>query len=210
MIEQPALTYPDRIRLPMRFDPDRLHADLAALRGESWTEHFVRQNYEGEWSALPLRSTAGATHPIMKIYSDPIATAFEDDALLARTPGFRELLDSLECPLRAVRLMRLAPGSVIKTHSDHDLAAEEGKARLHAPIVTGPGVEFLLNGRPVTMAPGELWYLRLADPHSVRNRGRADRVHLVIDVEANDWLYRQLALGAGLTPTAPPPDRVYP
>lgn len=196
MFEQSPRSYPDRIRLPLAFDPVRLRADLAALGGETWTEHFVRQNYEGEWSALPLRSTAGATHPIMKIYSDPTATTFEDDAVLAQTPCFREVLGAIECPLRAVRLMRLAPGSTIKTHSDHDLAAEEGKARLHLPITTGPGVTFLLNGRLVAMAPGELWYLRLADPHSVTNRGSEDRVHLVIDVEANDWLYQQLDLGA--------------
>jgi hypothetical protein len=38
------------------------------------------------------------------------------------------------------------------------------------------------------MAPGSAWYLRLSDPHSVSNNGAADRVHLVIDALANDWL----------------------
>ena len=35
-------------------------------------------------------------------------------------------------------------------------------------------------------------YLRLSDPHSVANNGAADRVHLVIDAEMNDWLRMQL------------------
>jgi quercetin dioxygenase-like cupin family protein len=192
--QQPS--YPDRVRLPLCFDPAGLREDLAAVMAEHWQEHFVRQNYDGEWSAMPLRAAEGETHPIRKIYSDPGATRFVDEPLLARTPHFRALLDSLECPLRSVRLMRLAPGSEIKTHEDHDLAAEQGKARLHVPVTTGPGVEFRLNGRPVEMAPGELWYLRLSDPHGVTNRGETDRVHLVIDTQMNDWLRAQLDGGA--------------
>jgi hypothetical protein len=79
---------------------------------------------------------------------------------------------------------------MIKEHRDHDLAAEHGAARLHIPIVTNPAVDFVLNGRRVVMAAGECWYLRLSDPHSVDNGG-ADRIHLVIDIVANDW-FRQL------------------
>jgi hypothetical protein len=33
-----------------------------------------------------------------------------------------------------------------------------------------------------------MWYLRLADTHSVVNRGTSDRVHLVIDAEPNAWM----------------------
>lgn len=187
--------YPDRIRLPLAFDAEGLRCDLAAVTGEHWQEHFVRQNYEGDWNAMPLRSPAGETHPIRKIYSDPSATEFVDEPLLDRTPHFRAVLDALRCPLQSVRLMRLAPGSEIKTHADHDLGAEQGKARLHVPITTGPGVEFRLNNRPVAMAPGELWYLRLSDPHGVTNRGDADRVHLVIDALMNEWLHAQLTQG---------------
>jgi hypothetical protein len=42
------------------------------------------------------------------------------------------------------------------------------------------------------MAPGSAWYLRLADPHRVVNRGTSDRVHLVIDAVVNDWMLRLL------------------
>jgi hypothetical protein len=44
------------------------------------------------------------------------------------------------------------------------------------------------------MAPGEGWYLRLSDPHTVANRGDTDRVHLVIDARMNDWLAEQMSL----------------
>jgi len=184
--------FPDRLLLPLRFDPQRLAADLEALSDVTWTEHFVRQNYEGDWSAIPLRAAEGATHPIMMIFSSPAATVFVDTPCLARSPYLREALASFGCPLQCVRLMRLAPGSAIKEHSDGDLAFEYGFARLHIPIVTNPDAAFWLNGRRVTMEPGSLWYLRLSDPHRAINAGAADRVHLVLDVVVNDWLERLL------------------
>lgn len=172
----------------MTFRPERLRADLEALAAVDWTAHFVRQNYEGNWSALPLRSPAGETHPIRMINPDPAATHFVDTALLDATPYFRSVIETFACPVRVARLMRLTPGSVIKEHSDPDLDAEAGVARIHVPITTNPDVEFKVNGAPVAMAPGETWYLRLSDPHTVANRGQTDRIHLVIDMEVDAWL----------------------
>lgn len=192
--QQPA--WPDRVRLPFAFEPNALCADLASLEGTAWTAHFVRQNYTGDWSVLPLRHKSGAIHPISKIYSDPLATEFVDTPLLPRLPAIAAAMATFRCPLRAVRLMRLTPGSAIHEHDDLDLAAEQGFARIHVPVTTNPGVEFLLNRMPVNMAPGEVWYLRLSDPHSAANRGSEDRVHLVIDAEVNSWLAAQLTKGA--------------
>jgi quercetin dioxygenase-like cupin family protein len=135
-----------------------------------------------------LRGKAGARHPVMMIYSDPTATSFEDTPMLQACPYFRKVLDAFECPLRAVRLMRLTPGSRIKEHADLELSVEEGTARIHIPVVTNPGVEFYLNGSRIVMAAGSAWYLRLSDPHRVHNNGDGDRVHMVIDAVANDWL----------------------
>jgi hypothetical protein len=98
------------------------------------------------------------------------------------------VLGAFECPLQAVRLMRLAPGSVIKEHSDLELSFEEGTVRLHIPVSTNDGVDFRLNGLRCTMPAGSCWYLRLSDRHSVANRGKSDRVHMVIDALVNDWL----------------------
>lgn len=183
--------WPDRMRLPLAFDPAPLAADIAALERGDWTAHFVQRNYEGDWSALPLRAPAGAVHPVQQIYSAPDATAFVDTPWRARMPAVSAAIDAFACPVRSVRLMRLAAGSVIKEHTDFDLDAAQGFARIHVPIRTNADVDFRLNGTRVTMAPGEAWYLRLADPHSVANRGRAARIHLVLDLMVNDWLLRQ-------------------
>ncbi|MBS0297042.1 MAG: aspartyl/asparaginyl beta-hydroxylase domain-containing protein [Proteobacteria bacterium] len=194
------MAFPDRLKLPLAFDPARLRADLAALAGTSWTEHFVRQNYEGDWSAMPLRMAADARHPVMMIYSDPNKSDYQDTLMLAASPYFREVLGSFDCEVHAARLMRLTPGSTIKEHSDGDLDAEHGRARIHIPITTGPDVVFELNRRRVDMAPGEAWYLRLSDPHRVFNRGGTDRVHLVVDVLMNGWLEGLMRDAAEATP----------
>jgi hypothetical protein len=190
------MRFPDRLRLPLAFDPIALVHDLDALASAEWTDHFVKQNYAGNWSAIPLRAKAGARHPIMMIASDPTATQFEDTPQLHSCPYFREVLSRFRCPLRTVRLMRLTPGSRIHEHTDLDLGFEDGTVRLHVPIVTNPCVSFLLNGSPVVMRPGTAWYLRLSDPHSAANDGDCDRVHLVIDAIADEWTRDLLAAAA--------------
>lgn len=186
------MNIPDRCKLPLAFDPKQLANDLKALQETQWIEHFVRQNYEGNWDVIPLRGKAGATHPVMMIYSDPGCVDFQNTPFLEKTPYIQSVLSTFECSLHAVRLMRLAVNSKIKEHRDYDLDVESGVMRLHIPIVTNDAVDFQLNQSRVVMAPGECWYLRLSDPHSVVNNGESDRVHLVIDVEVNDWLKQQL------------------
>ena len=181
-------TLPDRLRLPFTFDPGLLARDLQGLASVGWIAHFVQQNYDGDWSVIPLRGKAGATHPVMMIYSDPTATEFEDTPMLRDCHYFREVLAAFECPLRAVRLMRLTPGSVIKEHTDLELSVEEGTARIHIPVVTNPDVEFYLNGTRIMLEAGSAWYLRLSDRHSVHNKGATDRVHMVVDATVNGWL----------------------
>jgi hypothetical protein len=188
----------DRVRLDLRFDAQALVEDLDRLVSCEWIDHFVQQNYEGSWQVLPLRGKAGETHPVMQIYSDPTCKHFEDTALLDSTPYFREVLETFQCPLRAVRLMKLTPGSRIKEHTDYDLAAENGEARLHIPITTNEKVTFLLNGTRVRMDAGECWYLRLSDPHSASNAGDTDRIHLVIDTEVDPWLRAHLQSAVGV------------
>jgi hypothetical protein len=161
---------------------------MANFSPAQWIEHFVKQNYDGDWSVIPLRGPAGARHPVQMIYSDPIRSDFEDTPMLTGSPYFRDVLNALACPLHAARLMRLTSGSVTKEHHDYDLSYEQGMVRIHSPVTTNDGGNFRLNGARCVMAAGSSWYLRLSDPHSVANRGSSDRVHLVIDAVVNDWI----------------------
>ena len=184
--------FPDRLRLPFCFDPALLARDLASLSSDAWLRHYVRQNYEGDWSVIALRGPAGETHPRRMIYANPTCENIVDTPLLDACPYFREVLSAFHAPLRTARLMRLTAGSAIKEHEDLELSFEDGKVRLHIPVITNDDVEFLLNRTRVVLEAGTCWYLRLSDRHSVANRGKQDRVHLVVDADVNDWIGRVL------------------
>ncbi len=178
----------DRIKLPFSFDVEKMQQDLQSLNNTKWVKHFVTQNYQGDWSIIPLRGPADASHPILMSYSDPNCTEFADTPFLRSLQYIPKVLATFQCPLLSVRLMKLSADSEIKTHSDFDLNAEMGTARLHIPIITHEKVTFLLNNKVVPCQAGECWYLRLSDPHSVTNQSDIDRVHLVLDVSMNAWL----------------------
>lgn len=187
---------PDRIRLRREFDSPVMAAEVDALLVGDWIKHFVTQNYEGDWSVIPLRGPSGAEHPVMMIYSDPTCSSFVDTPYLDHCPAIQRALDTFKCPLLAVRLMRLGPGSIIKEHCDHDLDFEQGTVRLHIPVTTNDKVAFRLNGELVALVAGSCWYLRLSDRHAVSNGGTTDRVHLVIDASVNGWLEEELRNGS--------------
>jgi hypothetical protein len=43
-----AARFPDRLRLPLEFEPERLAADMANFGRAEWIAHFVKQNYDGD------------------------------------------------------------------------------------------------------------------------------------------------------------------
>lgn len=186
--ERKEYVFPDRLKLPFQFSAEKLANDLSVLKRTEWTEHFVKQNYEGDWSAIPLRSPIGETHPIRMIYSDPSAKEFVETIYLKQCPYFQEVLSHFKCDLGVVRLMKLSAGSIIKEHYDYDLCYEDGAVRFHIPVVTNPEIEFYLNNERIILNAGECWYLRLSDPHRVNNFSTEDRIHLVVDATVNDWI----------------------
>ena len=65
--EDPALSIsllPFTVRLLQQYDALRLQADLRQIDESEWISHFNTQNYDGDWSGVPLRGPTGATHPI--------------------------------------------------------------------------------------------------------------------------------------------------
>ena len=102
----------------------------------------------------------------------------------------------MECRKTNVRLLRLEPGGELKEHTDPQLNLQfQNQVRLHVPVFTNELVEFMLNGTAVPLLPGELWYMRLSDPHSVRNHGYTERIQLSIDVVVNEWIEKMIVQG---------------
>jgi hypothetical protein len=175
------------LKLPFRFDPARLKQDFGQIQFSDWVPHFNTGEYEGDWSAVPLRSVDGKTG---HIYPDPTAGTerFADTALLEPCSYFREVIATFQCPKQSVRLLRLGAGSRIREHRDYCLSFEDNELRIHIPVTTSPEVEFYVAGERVFMLAGEAWYVDFNQPHRLYNGGSEDRIHLVIDCVVNDWV----------------------
>ena len=179
------------LQLPFLFDSRLLQQDVDALSAMPWQPHYQVKHYDGEWSAIPLRSIDGKTNNV--IVSPVADTRYCDTVFLDKSPYLKQVLQHFECPLQAVRLLKLNAGSMIKEHRDAELNFEKGEIRLHIPVYTHPGVEFLLDKEPMELKAGECWYMNFNLPHSLHNKSHIHRVHLVIDAVVNDWVTQLFA-----------------
>jgi mannose-6-phosphate isomerase-like protein (cupin superfamily) len=177
----------DRSRLAMNFDVETLQRETRELVGR-WPPYVY-------YSVIPL-TMPGEPKPDVTDFSDPDWTTWIDTPALRSCPSYQAVLDSLRCRKTNVRMMRLEPQGRVDVHTDPQLNLDfRNQVRLHVPIFVTDDVEFVLNDRPVPLKPGELWYMRLSDPHRVHNRGQAERIQLSIDVVVNEWVEKLIVDG---------------
>ncbi len=174
------------IRLPLRFDAERLANEVLAFDEASWKPH--PQGYAGN-SALSLISAFGDPT------NDATAGRMLPTPFLARCPYLRQVLSTFGAPLGRTRLMRLDGNAEATAHADTNYYWAE-RMRLHVPIVTTPRVEFLCGDRRVNMAPGEAWIFDTWRIHNVLNPEPTRRIHLVSDTVGSEELSALVAGGA--------------
>lgn len=184
-------------KLPCHVDLLALQDELARLleaTGVSWVDHVNRKDYSGGWDVLPLRCQRvhAEAHPVLQGFAIANGEDWQDLPVLITCPAIKAFLQTLKCPLKSVRLMRLKAGAEIKPHRDYGLSLEYGEARLHLSLQTSTKIRFLINGQDVPMREGELWYINADQIHAVQNLGDEDRINLVIDCIANAWLQEQI------------------
>lgn len=178
----------DRVRLPFTFDAAKMQQELEALD----LSQFVY------YDAIPLRAPAHMVDtslplpPPAEDYADGSWTDWLDTPVLAQLPYLKSVIATFQehTTVNLVRLLRMAPHSVVKEHTDPTLGLHIHKSmiRLTVPIISNDGVTFYLNNEPVPMQPGECWYLRLTDPHRVINDGATARINMTIDMIPNEWI----------------------
>ena len=195
------------LKLPFQFDEQKLVHDLSLIIENKWIAHFNTGGYEGEWKAIPLYASDGNEANIFAVAKDD--SSIKETAILKKCHYLKEVLDSFKCPMLSVRILKLSAGAVIKPHRDHELGYEDNNFRLHIPITTNEQVYFILDGMHLKMLPGECWYTNVNYVHSVANKGKSDRVHLVIDGQRNAWsddLFFSLASPESFRPMPPEED----
>lgn len=217
MMDSASLPRPFRpdsaVRMRLTFDAGPLATEVAALGTQAWQTHFNADYHDGDWSGLPMLTANGngdsLVVPRAETQSTNVAQAMQPTSYATRCPQLVTAIRSLHCPIKSARLLRLAPGAVIRKHADHDLVWGDGEARLHIPVLTHDRVEFYVDGARVVMQPGECWHLDLSKPHRVQNLGASECIHLVVACGVNEWLEQHVR--AGWTPfttqqTAPAQD----
>ncbi len=186
-------SYKDRVKLPLSFDVEKLLPEFEALKLDGFEYYNV----------IPLQSPAHLVDtsipfpPPAEDYADGSWCDWLGTKELENSPYIKSIVAKFQeqTKVTLVRLLRLAPNSVVKEHRDVTLGLEVEKSviRLTIPILNKEQIEFYLNDTIVDMKPGECWYMRLTDPHSVINNGNTERVNLTIDMIPNDWLRTLIA-----------------
>lgn len=190
---QTALQYKDRIQLPFTYDVKKMLTEFEALKLGDFEYYNV----------IPLRSPAHLVDssipfpPPAEDYADGSWCDWLNTKELETSPYIKRIVEEFQknTTVTLVRLLRLAPKSIVQEHRDVTLGLEVHKSviRLTIPILNKENIEFYLNDTVVPMQPGECWYLRLTDPHRVHNDGNIERVNLTIDMIPNDWIRNLIA-----------------
>lgn len=174
--------------LDRRYDVGRLQADVQTIVSTLAQPHYVY------YSAIPLA---------MNI-ADAAAADWAGQPMLDGCPYLQEIFGQFDCGITSIRLMRLEAGADIQQHCDPTLdSVFREVVRLTLPVFSSDDVTFLLDGSPVPMQPGELWYLRLSELHSVHHRGSTERINMSIDLTWNDWVEDWLRTIAEDAPSGP-------
>jgi hypothetical protein len=86
--------------------------------------------------------------------------------------------------LRFARLTRLAPGTVVLPHRDY-VELESDLVRIHVPLQTAPEAYASEEQTIYRMGQGQVWFLDATKVHSIGNFAKRDRVHLLLDFQAD-------------------------
>lgn len=158
------------IRLPFRFDAERLAAEAGQFPADRWMRH--PSGLPGN-SAIALISSGGGDNDSFEGEKRPTPH-------LEACPYTQQVMASFDQVLSRSRLMKLDAGSEVRLHVDFNYHWFS-RVRIHIPIVTNPEVTFHCGPERLHMGAGECWIFDSWRRHRVVNGSDRERIHLVID-----------------------------
>jgi hypothetical protein len=171
-------------RLPVRFDVERLRAEVEALPADAWSRH--PSEYEGNTAARLI--TVGGTQ------NDLVGGEMRPTPALSACPYLQQVLASFNTVWSRARLMRISGGGSVPQHSDMNYHWFY-RARVHIPVITRPEVRFHCADQSVHMAAGEAWIFDNWRPHKVLNPPSEARIHMVADTAGTSAFWRLVSQG---------------
>jgi hypothetical protein len=153
------------------FDLERLRETCASIRQEDWRPVHKKGDYaDDRWVSLYVMDNGQKTEHY------------------ERFPAVDEVAKRFKCQINRMMFYALLPGGVLHPHRDMTGAVGLNGLRFHIPIITNERVTFQIEGQPVVMRANELWALDTSFLHAVRNDGDEPRIHLILEVQVNDWV----------------------
>ena len=162
------------IRLPFRFDAERLADEALQFDAQRWMPH--PNGLPGN-SAIALISSGGGDNNSFEGEKRP--TRHLDEC-----PYTRQVMASFGEVLSRSRLMKLEPGAEVSLHVDFNYHWFS-RVRIHIPVVTRPEVIFQCGREQLHMSAGECWLFDSWRRHRVINGSALARIHLVIDTSGS-------------------------
>ena len=159
------------IRLPIRYDAERLAAEVAQFAHSAWMPH--PSGMHGN-SAIALVSSDGGDNDSFD--GEKRATPH-----LKRCPYTRQLMADFGEVVSRARFMALDAGCQVGVHVDFNYHWFR-RVRIHVPVVTDASVIFHCGPARLHMGAGECWIFDSWRRHAVVNGSDKRRVHLVIDI----------------------------
>lgn len=188
---------------------DERQGILRELEEAQWAQHYSSYNKRSSWTAFALRGYDPKDptfiikpHEMSQRWKSENPTRMQTKPewtdIAGQFPTARQVVSRLGANFDRVRFMRLAPkGGELTRHADitdRDAGTADGRiTRLHIPIATLPSCVFTswgIRGQQYQrhFSQGSLCYLDQRRPHAVTNPENVDRIHLVVDVVADEGL----------------------
>ena len=179
------------IKLPFRFDAERLAQEALQFSEDEWTYHPNRHNGN---TALALVSANGEVN-------DRYDGEMRPTSALQRCRYVHQVIACFQTVVGRSRFMRLAAGAEVPSHNDGNYTWRN-RVRLHIPVITHPDIAFSSVGNiDVHMSAGEVWTFDNWRQHAVYNRSDVDRIHLVVDTVGTSQFWD--IVGTGWNPATP-------
>lgn len=165
---------------------NRRLADNAALFGEIASRQVAKSSPHADTETIflvgPAEMTADSAQHTLSLKAYPALQIFQCELV--------DILQTLE-PIIGITdygrsmIVKLRPGGKIEPHRDEGGYAEH-YSRLHIVLQSAPEFQFWCGADAVWMQPGEVWWFDHQQSHGGHNGSSADRIHLIVDVVANE------------------------
>jgi hypothetical protein len=170
------------LRFPLDIDVSRLHADFQDVM-----RHYVPPvqdgpMHNGRWKRLGLIAPDGDP---MQAYARKGQRHRPTPVLEKHMPYLGSVIERIGFPVRSALLSVQEAGSKVRWHRDRSHSIDLSLVRLHIPVQTDPSAVMTIGHEQCHWPAGQMFYADFSFPHRLYNAWNKDRVHVILDVEAD-------------------------